>query len=83
MGRDLPRGTPGLVATTAQRRYIVIMSADLALGAWHGDRFALEDGRNLSERACRLQSLTFVQFSASGEASLHLERPDQLESGGA
>ncbi|MFP6641817.1 MAG: hypothetical protein VCC04_16350 [Myxococcota bacterium] len=59
------------------------MSADLAIGAWHGDRFALEDGRNLSERACRLQPLTFVQISAAGEASLYFERPDQLESGGA
>ena len=50
---------------------------------WHGDRFALEDGRNLSERACRLQPLAFVQISASGEASLHFEPPGHLESGGA
>ncbi len=54
------------------------IEAESVVCPWHGDRFALEDGRNLSQRACQLRPLAFVHVSASGEAALHFEEPRPL-----
>lgn len=55
--------------------------AEILVCPWHGDRFALADGRNLSERSCRLRPLARVEISASGEATLCFENPGGLDLG--